>query len=740
MTQQIIRNTIEIALITDDSFILPTGVAIYSIFVHRDINTIYNIHVICYNVQTKNKLKLLELNTTDFHIDIIDAPESELHQQFIKKDFPVTVAATFKFSIPKILPNLDKVLYLDGDILVQSNLKDFYFSNISEIYAGVIKDYHALTFKGDVWKRLGIKLEGYFNSGVMLLNLNKMRQDDITEKLIDYRLNGINYYMDQDALNVVFGKQVKYLSFNYNMTLTNWRNKTIEDLSTYYNLPIVENKYDYLRHADIIHFASSDKPWVYFDTHYADVWMQYFLLSPFCKTDLNRHSLFTIIDSENIAKVRIQDKTVSLENYKKGCYQNFSQKPFASIIIPIYNSEKYLTECLKSASMQTIGNIEIVCIDDGSTDDSVKILELWKQNDTRIKFFTQNNQGAGAARNKALTHCKGKFIIFLDSDDILTNNAVEVLISSCITENADIAVSGAYQFDKTIADAYLAAFWLKTEFLPYKNSFSPKELYEFIFNFTTGGPGGKCFRKEFIEKTGLQFLELRKSEDFFFIHLGILKADRVAIIRTPLYYMRINLTSLEHQKDKMPLAFWDAIMCFKNQLILDGLYECTKQSFINENINRFVYNLSSMNTPEGHQAVLEKLQEVFQTELGLGEYPIRYYYNQSNYNYLCSALSLNTPTSKHTKVICNKIKVNNEDSIALKNIKLDRQVTTSSLHSNHFISEIELIKHSWSFRIGRAVTWLPRKIRSAIRCCKEHGLSYTIKLAANKLTKVIRGK
>lgn len=216
-----------------------------------------------------------------------------------------------------------------------------YFTDISGVYAGVVKDYHALTFKGDVWKRLGVRFEAYFNSGVMLLNLEKMRNDHITEKLVEYRLNGINYYMDQDALNVVFGNSVKYLNFNYNMTMTNWRNKTIEDLAEYYALPMVDDKYDYLRNADIVHFASSDKPWVYYNTHYADVWFYYFLLSPFNETCLNRTSLDTIISSKEIKDIRIQKEHVCRTNYRLAIYPRISNSPAISVVVPVFNAEEY---------------------------------------------------------------------------------------------------------------------------------------------------------------------------------------------------------------------------------------------------------------------------------------------------------------------------------------------------------------------------------------------------------------
>ena len=88
-----------------------------------------------------------------------------------------------------------------------------------------------------------------------------------------------------------------------------------------------------------------------------------------------------------------------------------------SVILPVYNVEKYLRQCLDTIIGQTLKEIEILCVDDGSTDNSAKILEEYAQKDQRVKVFTQKNAGAGAARNLGLRHASGKYLSFQDSDD-----------------------------------------------------------------------------------------------------------------------------------------------------------------------------------------------------------------------------------------------------------------------------------------------------------------------------------
>jgi len=699
------KDIIDIVFITDNNFAMPTGVAIYSLYINRSSGLSYNINVFCNNVEKLYRDKLLELSKPDFKIKVIDICESELHRKFIKKDFPVSISATFKFFLPELLPDLDKVMYIDGDVIIQSDLSEFYSNDISEVYAGVIKDYHALTFKGDVWKRLGVKFEAYFNSGVMLLNLKRLRESEITKRLVDYRLNGINYYMDQDALNVVFGGLVRFLPFGYNLTLTNWRNKSSLELSEYYGLKVENDKYDYLRNADIVHFASSDKPWVYYNIHYSDVWLHYFLLSPFCQIQLDRT---TVNHSGDAADIRMQKHVTCLDNYRLSMYVDKPPIPLVSVIIPIYNAEDYLTDCLNSVFTQTLGFIEVICVDDGSSDRSRQILSNYEKYEDRIKVIYQERQYAGVARNRAISEAKGDYIVFIDSDDVFAQNALEALYNAAIATNADIVVSGAYNFEDTIDKAQKAENWLRADYIPLKNVFSFEDVQPFIFNFTTGGPGGKLFKRDFIIKNNLEFLPTKKSEDFYFIHLGLTKASRIVALTLPVYYRRIVNTSLENKKDEMPLVFWEAITLFRDKLIQDGLYNSTKQSFINENVNRFAYNLRTMKTAEGYKAVFDKLQDIYKIDLGLGEYPNKYYYKKEDYEYLCRLLSIDIPKNSHREASKKVIYVESS-------------------------KEAELIRKSWSYRIGRFITFIPRKIRGGIRCYQEHGIIYTLQCIKNKL-------
>lgn len=122
--------------------------------------------------------------------------------------------------------------------------------------------------------------------------------------------------------------------------------------------------------------------------------------------------------------------------------------PKISVIIPIYNVEKYLEKCLKSVVKQTLKDIEIICINDGSTDKSLEILKNFAQNDNRIKIINQKNSGPSIARNKGIKCAQGEYVSFIDSDDYIDLDFLEKLYNSAKKYDADIAVGGIKRIRK----------------------------------------------------------------------------------------------------------------------------------------------------------------------------------------------------------------------------------------------------------------------------------------------------
>lgn len=281
------NNIVHIAMITDDKYAMPTAVSITSMKKNKWERSIYKIHILASKLSEDSKEKLMSLNSEDFVIDII---EIELDQRFkgmTKKDgdLHVTEAAIAKFRIPEILANVGKVLYIDGDTLVQKDLSELYNIQIPGKYAAVVKD---IIFERNPKHKLFLKTKNrwYFNSGMMLLNLTKMRKDNICDKLVDYRLHGINHFMDQDALNMVFGNNLLFVSPQYNFLNKFYDWWDAERLSVFYGENIPQKDIEAYKNATIIHLGSHEKPWIYNIGYLSRLYKKYYKLSPYKKEKL----------------------------------------------------------------------------------------------------------------------------------------------------------------------------------------------------------------------------------------------------------------------------------------------------------------------------------------------------------------------------------------------------------------------------------------------------------------------
>ena len=200
-----------------------------------------------------------------------------------------------------------------------------------------------------------------------------------------------------------------------------------------------------------------------------------------------------------------------------------------SIIIPVYNSEKYLKECLTSIINQTLKDIEIICVNDGSTDNSLKILEEFGAQDSRLRIINQENQGQGYARNAGLEAAKGDYVGFIDSDDYISPDFYKKLYSY----KSDIVL--------TTKRRYLENGKLRNKDFKVrdKNSLIIKNAN--IYN--------KIYRKDFLIKNNIKFYgKTNPAEDNYFSVKAILNADSIKIIKGGIYYYRVVENSTIHKK------------------------------------------------------------------------------------------------------------------------------------------------------------------------------------------------
>lgn len=283
--------SIPVVFITDDDYVMPTSVAITSLIFNKHEETSYHIFILTDGISGDNEIKLRSLEKTGIRIELIKIDREnlpDLGQSNISPSIHVSTAATFKFLIPDLFKNYCKILYLDGDVLIKSDLTELYNTDISEVYAAAVKDMMPVVgYLIPHTKKLGINNRDYFNSGMMLLNLNLMRNDGIGEALFKYRKNELNLFMDQDAFNYVFGDRVKYIDFKFNLTYLNYKYFSFEKLRDYYGIEEPDDRV-FLNSAIVLHLSSREKPWLYHDTLFSSEWNYYYERSPFKSKILNR--------------------------------------------------------------------------------------------------------------------------------------------------------------------------------------------------------------------------------------------------------------------------------------------------------------------------------------------------------------------------------------------------------------------------------------------------------------------
>ena len=257
--------------------------------------------------------------------------------------------------------------------------------------------------------------------------------------------------------------------------------------------------------------------------------------------------------------------------------------PKVSVIIPVFNAEKYLKECLDSALNQTIDDIEIICIDDGSIDKSGKICDEYTEKDNRVKVIHQKNSGAAIARNKGIEIASGEYLAFLDSDDFYEPNMLEKLYTKAIESDAEVVSCDCFNFDNLTKKNINIDGCIKKRYLSEKAIFNAKEIHKYIFNYTAGYAWNKLFKTSLIKDNNIKFHnDLKIFEDAPFTFLALLLANKQCVIYEKLIHHRAFLrSSLYLQVTRRPEDSTKAIYILKEILEHLNCYELYEQSLIN---------------------------------------------------------------------------------------------------------------------------------------------------------------
>lgn len=242
-----------------------------------------------------------------------------------------------------------------------------------------------------------------------------------------------------------------------------------------------------------------------------------------------------------------------------------------SVIIPIYNAEKSLEKCVNSVINQTYKDLEIILVDDGSTDKSLTICKSFK--DKRVKVYTQKNSGPSCARNLGLKSSDGNYVIFVDSDDYMENNMIELMLEKLKSENSDLCICGYYTVSKNIKIRHSIGKINDNDFR--------KIMFEYENN-VGGYLWNKLSKKSCIKKMFRNNIAICEDEVFWVDNSNNIK--KISTIENNLYNYVLNDDSLINSNDlsSKKITVLDALLCIINENISDEVTCKKKYKFVHD--------------------------------------------------------------------------------------------------------------------------------------------------------------
>jgi len=235
--------------------------------------------------------------------------------------------------------------------------------------------------------------------------------------------------------------------------------------------------------------------------------------------------------------------------------------PKVSIIIPFNNVESYISECLDSIINQTLTDIEIICIDDASSDNSSSIVKKYAQKDERIRLIELSaRKGQGYARNRGIEVATGEYIGFVDSDDFVKLNMFETLYKTAKQNDTEIVMCQSVEFDDITKQQISSEYYALYPLVRFQdNVFSAEDTKDVILNINVA-LWNKIYKRSYLEKIGEKFPEGYIYEDLPFFFGSYLPAKKVQIVWKELYYYRVNRKNSTMQQfnfkilDRLPMV------------------------------------------------------------------------------------------------------------------------------------------------------------------------------------------
>ena len=703
------RNGLPIAISTDENYLPYVSVAINSIVANTK-SGYADILVLHDGIPHAKRSAFLagfekNENVSVRFVDVEDAVASTGLSGFMQKSY-LSVAACYRLLLPYILVAYDKIVYLDVDTVVCEDLGALYETDLGDCFFGAALDVVNSSGKREYaeWAR-GYGFEEwdeYVNTGVIVLNLREFRKAVLLDKLIPIAMDASKWFCDQDALNFVCKGRIKRLDSRWNVQ--------VGDYCIRQQSAITGDE------AYVYHFTGDRKPW-------SNPW------------HMMAHHWWRHVGNDGSrlwqAAFGIDGETVSGDGIA------------VSVVVPVYNAAPYLFEMLVSLSAQTLRNIEVICVDDGSTDGSAAILLEFAAMDSRVKVVTQKNSGGAIARNRGIEEAKGRWLFFADADDFCRPDMLAEMVAEGESKSADIVIAGCIMIDG-FQFGRCSEIRVPEALLRRGQPVSCRTEGVNVFSGTGYAPWNKLYRRDFILKSGIRFHQIMTCDDAYFVLVSLLSAERIAFVGGLYYYYRMFIaTSQMGRGDEYPTNFLVALLEVRE--FVAGFDVAVRRQFFVAAVKSCFVNLFRRVTAAGFEAAYRAIvdgglkalefDDIAPSSTDMGAFDRAYRLAVQgaplpvlmNEHYRLRVLALESNGEK----LRTKLRQTMKDVTKLRELADATRVMKREILATK--REVQGLKRSEAYRVGMLVTWPARKTWGGVKCLRENGVKYTLRHAIGKI-------
>lgn len=304
--------------------------------------------------------------------------------------------------------------------------------------------------------------------------------------------------------------------------------------------------------------------------------------------------------------------------------------PAVSVVLPIYNAADYVVENIRSLAAQTLDDIEIICVDDGSTDGTPALLDELAREDARLVVIHKENGGAGSARNAGLAVARGEYLSILDIDDSFEPDMLQKAYAAAKRDDLDIVVFRSDEYYVESGEYKPIPWTIHADLLPGQSVFAGTDVPKDIFKLFVGWSWDKLIRASFVREHGLRFQEIRTTNDMLFVFSAVVRAERIGVIEDVLVHHRKDVGSLSVTREKSWGCFYEALTALGEQLRAWGLYERFERDYLNYCIHAALWNVRTLAEPT-RTLLKNKLASEWFENLGVTAHDESYFYNKGEY-------------------------------------------------------------------------------------------------------------